>query len=69
MLYDLDPSQKPSLLWSKLPAELKTELTKDIVVVNCKGLRLVQEICDSTSRSFAVALGVKDGRIVRDNLD
>lgn len=63
VLYDINPTQKPSDFWRSLPPEKARILISDVVVLRCDRISEMQDLCASISTEFASAIGWVDGNI------
>lgn len=64
LLFDINVEAKPATFWRSIPDRDKKELLQDLVVLNCKDENEIQSLCDSISRDFATAIGIRDGHVV-----
>lgn len=63
VLFDVNVNSRNSDFWDRIPDFQKKQLTKDVVVLNCKDMREVKHLCDSINMDFAIALGFDHGRL------
>jgi hypothetical protein len=67
MLFDVNYEAKPKQFWESLPQGSRVEMLKDIVVLQCNGIKEVIRVCENVPSNFALALGFSDGEIISDN--
>lgn len=63
-LHDINPMKKSSDFWRALPEEKAKILLKDVVILRCKDIAEVQDICRSIDNGFATVLGWRDGNLI-----
>lgn len=69
VLFDIVLQAKPASYWNALGLSDRSKFLQDIVILNCKSIKEVIEICDSIDINFARAIGVNCGNIIYRNED
>lgn len=65
VLWDIDYQAKPSSFWAAMPNQSREHFLKDVVVLNCKGLKDASRLAKS-SRTFSRVVVIYNGRVITD---
>jgi hypothetical protein len=63
ILIDIDVSTKPMSFWATIPYAKEVLFTKEVIILKCKDRRQMEQIVDSTSITFATAIGYVAGKV------